>query len=287
MEGLISIHMLISTISSPNHTSLIRLQRIYNFWCIHAMFIIFLYDLVRTNPDWRSFQQNYHGVVSCAEIKVLGMCWKSTEISFGKYKKYWNKKLTEGSPMGPTRVEGAPTPLGRALRPCGPLVDSPDLFSTPTPLIYPQTSKTEPRSGVSPLQASVATKNQSGPCSGTQPEGKIITGGHLHHPGGLHDEEGVVHPRGWAYVPVPICLISLLCSWFGIILMYHEICYYSWTIWCFFLSNFLWWIESCSLRFHYVGLSIGFENTWCMSCDGISVVTMGCFIDLFDVCFGT
>ena len=41
------------------------------------------------------------------------------EIFSGKYKKYWNEELPEGRPMGPTRVEGAPTPLGRALVPCG------------------------------------------------------------------------------------------------------------------------------------------------------------------------
>ena len=52
------------------------------------------------------------------------------------------------------------------------------------------------RSGVPPSQASVATKNQSVPCSGALPEGGSLTGGHLHHPGALHDEEGVVHPRG-------------------------------------------------------------------------------------------
>ena len=51
------------------------------------------------------------------------------------------------------------------------------------------------RSGVPPPQASVATKNQTGPCSGTLPEGGSLTGGHLYHPGALHDEEGVVHPR--------------------------------------------------------------------------------------------
>ena len=62
--------------------------------------------------------------------------------------------------------------------------------------MYPKTSRTEDRSGVPPPQASVATKNQSGPCSGTPPEGDPITGGHLHHPGTIHDEEGVVHPRG-------------------------------------------------------------------------------------------
>ena len=52
-------------------------------------------------------------------------------------------------------------------------------------------------------------KNQSGACFGTLPEGEIITGGHLHHPGGHHDVEGVVHPRGWGLVPEAMCLISL------------------------------------------------------------------------------
>lgn len=49
---------------------------------------------------------------------------------------------------------------------------------------------------VPPPQGYVATRNQSRPHSGTPPEGEIIIGGHLHHPGGHHDEEGVVHPRG-------------------------------------------------------------------------------------------
>ena len=81
--------------------------------------------------------------------------------------------------------------------------------------------------------------------------------------------------------------LSLSCSWFGTILMYRELCYYSWIIWCFSPSTFLWWIESCCLSFCSIGFSIRFENTWCMSCDGISVVTMGCSIDSLDVCFGT
>ena len=62
--------------------------------------------------------------------------------------------------------------------------------------IYPKTFGEQNRSGVPPPQASVATKNQSGPCSGTLPEEGTLTGGHLHHPGALHYEEGVVHPRG-------------------------------------------------------------------------------------------
>jgi len=97
--------------------------------------------------------------------------------------------MEQKSPEATMRVEGAPRPRGF-------LVDPPDFFPKLTPLIYPQTFKTEPRSGVPPPQASVATKNQLGPCSGTLPEGGTITGGHLHHLGALHDEEGVVHPRG-------------------------------------------------------------------------------------------
>ena len=62
--------------------------------------------------------------------------------------------------------------------------------------IYPKNFGEQNRSGVPPPQASVATKNLSGARSGTLPEGDPITGGHLHHPGALHDEEGVVHPRG-------------------------------------------------------------------------------------------
>ena len=62
--------------------------------------------------------------------------------------------------------------------------------------MYPKTYRTEDRSGVPPPQASVATKNLSGALPGTLPEGESLTGGHIHHPGAIHDEEGVVHPRG-------------------------------------------------------------------------------------------
>ena len=61
---------------------------------------------------------------------------------------------------------------------------------------YPKTSRTHNISGVPPPEASVATKNQSGPYYGIPPEGDPIIEGHLHHPGAIHDEEGVVHPWG-------------------------------------------------------------------------------------------
>ncbi len=80
--------------------------------------------------------------------------------------------------------------------PRGPLVARLTYFFLLYIPIYPKTIGEQNRSGVPPPQASVATKNQSGPCSGTLPEGGTLTGGHLHHPSALHDEEGVVHPRG-------------------------------------------------------------------------------------------
>ena len=67
---------------------------------------------------------------------------------------------------------------------------------TPKIPINTETPRNNPRSEVSPPQAYVAMKNQSRPRSGTLPEGEIITGGHLHQPYGLHDEERVAHPRG-------------------------------------------------------------------------------------------
>ena len=86
---------------------LIRLQRIYNLWSIHAMFTIVLYDFgmiwlerTRTNASaelpWCCFWGCWLTLFSaelpwccfCAEIEVLGMRWKSMENFSGKYKKY-------------------------------------------------------------------------------------------------------------------------------------------------------------------------------------------------------
>ena len=55
-----------------------------------------LHDLNGTNPDWHCFQQNCHGVVLCAESKVLGMTWNFTEHLFGNNKKSLQKMKTRG-----------------------------------------------------------------------------------------------------------------------------------------------------------------------------------------------
>ena len=99
-------------------------------------------------------------------------------------------------PRGGQEIGGTPPHLlGAPLSP-GPLEHLPtDFFRLYKPT-YPKNIEYQDRSGVPPPQASVANKNLSGARSGTLPEGEPITGGHLHHPGALHDEEGVVHPRG-------------------------------------------------------------------------------------------
>ena len=47
-----------------------------------------------------------------AEIKVLGMTWKSTENIFGIYKKYWRKNLRQGPTPYPRGWGAGPLPLG-------------------------------------------------------------------------------------------------------------------------------------------------------------------------------
>ena len=102
-----------------------------------------------------------------------------------------------------------PRGRGRALHPCWPLVAPLTYFFHLYISIYPKNIRGHIRSRVSPPEASVATESQSRPVPTPCRRGQSLSGGHLHHPGALHDEEGVVLPRVWGYVPVAMCLISL------------------------------------------------------------------------------
>ena len=137
---------------------------------------------------------------------------------------------------------------------------------------YSKNPRGDPRSEVTPLQAFVATRNQSRPRPGTHPEGGIITGGHLHHPDCHHDEEGVVHPRGWGFVPVAMCLISLSLSLSRVLEMA-----WSWCIMGFVNivgSYGVFPSLSCcdelsfpfEISFYRIEYFYGFENTLCMPC---------------------
>ena len=73
----------------------------------------------------------------------------------------------------------------------------PDVFLPPIYIsIYPKNIRGHNRSGVPPPEASVATESQSRPVPAPCRRGQSFSGGHLHHPGALNDEEGVVLPRG-------------------------------------------------------------------------------------------
>ena len=192
------------------------------FWMFMG-FIIHFYIIFGTNLLTQSPVPV--SVFSCFRVSQKRNIKRSPiDLKFnGAY--FWTRRSPRSIGDGPEESRGHHEGGGRALPPWARAPTSwlprgpPDLFPTPTPLIYPQTSRTEPRSGVPPPQASVATKNQSGPCSGTLPGGGSLTGGHLHHPDALHDEEGVVHPRGWGYVPVAMCLISLSL----VFLIWHDL----------------------------------------------------------------
>ena len=153
-------------------------------------------------------------------------------------------------------------------------------------LVYPKTSRTEDRSGVPPLQAFVATKNLSGAHSGTLPEGGPITGGHLHHPGAIHDEEGVVHPRGWGYVPVAMCLISLSCS-LSCSSMARSWCIPSFAIvvGSYDVSPPLLPCDGLSFPFEVILSDWVFFEHLMYVLPWLSMVTMGYHVPL-DVCFG-
>ena len=79
--------------------------------------------------------------------------------------------------------------------PRGPPEAPPMYFQHPYILTYPKTSRTNIRSGVPLPEASVTTDNQSRPVLAPCWKGQSLSGGHLPHPGALHDKVGVVLPR--------------------------------------------------------------------------------------------
>ena len=100
--------------------------------------------------------------------------WNETfgRVIFGTEAIQETWSVRQGSNEVATRQGGAPAPWARP-HPRGPLVAPLTDFFRLYISIYPKTIGEQNRSGVPPPQASVATKNQSGPCSGTLPEGGI------------------------------------------------------------------------------------------------------------------
>ena len=108
---------------------------------------------------------------------------------------YRQKKYVRGDTSGPRGWRACPGGLARPL-PHGPLGAPLMYFFRLYISIYPKNIREHNRSGVPPPEASVATESQSRPVPAPYRRGQSLSGGHLHHPGALHDEEGVVLPRG-------------------------------------------------------------------------------------------
>ena len=208
---------------------------LYYLFCILMGFILHFYIIFGTNLLTGDPTQ----IVVFLPISVFRRKGISNGVQTEwnlRERDFWNERDPGDLELKSGKLRGGHEAGRRAPTLVAPLTDFFRLYIS----IYPKNFGEQNRSGVPRPQASVATKNQWGPCSGTLPEGESLTGGHLHHPDTIHDEEGIVHPRGWGYVPVAMCLISLSlsCSWFGTFLMYHELCYYSWILWCFSPSTF-------------------------------------------------
>ena len=136
----------------------------------------------------------YFSVSKKRNIKRSRNGTKSTEeVIFGRKANGWSWTQRQEPREELTRV-GAP-PRARPL-PRGAPEAPPTYFLHPYIPTYRKTSRTEIRLGVPPPEASVATKNQSRPVPAPCRRWQSFSGGHLHHPGALHDEEGVVLPRG-------------------------------------------------------------------------------------------
>ena len=103
----------------------------------------------------------------------------SVTVFLGYMGSYRWKRYVRGATRGPRGWRARRPPWARPL-PRGAPVAPPTFSFHPYIPSYPKTSRTEDRSGVPPPLASRATKNQSGPLSGTLPEGGSISGGHLH-----------------------------------------------------------------------------------------------------------
>ena len=71
-----------------------------------------LYDLNGTNLDWRCIQQNYRGVVFCAEIKVLQTPQNLLRIFMDQKTTNGPEQHLGGCPEGGTTHQDAPGPPG-------------------------------------------------------------------------------------------------------------------------------------------------------------------------------
>ena len=159
-------------------------------------FIIHFYIIFGTKAQCKLLSFAYFSVSQKRNIKRSPNRMKPSEKLFLERKQSGRLGVhVRGSTRKP-RGRGRTHPLGRALHPRGPLVAPLTYFFCLYISIYPKNIGEHITSGVPPPEAYVATKSQSRHIPAPCRRGKSFSGGHLHHLGALHDEEGVVLPRG-------------------------------------------------------------------------------------------
>ena len=160
------------------------------YWALLSTLYYFWDKSINRRPSPDLLFYAYFSVSRKRNIRRSQNGTKSTrEVIFGTKATRWTWTPRQGRKEELTRVGARPLPRGA---PVAPLTCFFCLYNS----LYPKTSRTHNRSGVPPPKASVATKNQSRPVLAPCRRGQSLSGGHLHHPGALHDEEGVVLPRG-------------------------------------------------------------------------------------------
>ena len=159
-------------------------------------YIIFGTNLLTEGPVPVFVFFAYFSVLKKRKIKQSPIDPKLHGTHFWKERSPEDLEFTLGNLRGGHEAGGRATPPGRALHPREPLVAPLTYFFRLYISIYPKNIREHNRSGVPPPEASVATESQSRPVSAPCRRGQSLSDGHLHHPGALHDEEGVVLPRG-------------------------------------------------------------------------------------------
>ena len=173
---------------------------IIHLGCLWTLFNTFILILGLTYWPRAKCQFLFFPLFQCFEEKEYQTESKWNETFWrsyvGKKSNPGDLESTSRKQRGRHKVEGHDHPPGRALHPRGPLVAPMAYFFRLYISIYPKTMREHNRSGVPPPEASVATGNQSRPVPAHCRRGQSFPGGHLHHPGALHDKEGVVLPWG-------------------------------------------------------------------------------------------
>ena len=180
------------------------------FWTLTCMIWM---KLTRTNVVFRRTAMMLFIV---QKTKVLGMTWKSTELTFGTYKKYLQKNQGQGAHTLSTRVGHAPSPWARPL-PRGPPGAPPT--STPTPYIRVRGEKNQREGSIafydmkpSP-SPNLSREGWSGVRSGLR-RGGFVAVVIIHHP---------PSPISWCSPPCVSNSIVVLLDGDGLDEIYHLI----------------------------------------------------------------